>query len=150
MEGVQQVSHLRRNVVEIGENEVDLHWDPEAFEMEHMSMEVAPRWNPMEGWFKKDVVQPMAAWAEFTPYLASVASVAVIGPFEQGGGGVCGSCQGPTPTPTVVVFADGGGRQDDQGVVGLGSVRFFCQLGYCAGVGVAAIPVVAAVDGASG
>ena len=48
--------------------------------MEHMSMEVAPRWNPMEGWFKKDVVQPMAAWAEFTPYLASIAT---MGPFEQ-------------------------------------------------------------------
>ena len=61
MEGVQQVSHLRRNVVEIAEGEVDLHWDPSAFEMEHMSMEVAPRWNPREGWFKKDVVQPMAA-----------------------------------------------------------------------------------------
>ena len=104
----------------------------------------------MEGWFKKDVVQPMAAWAEFTPYLASVASVAVMGPFEQRGEGVFGSCQGPTPTPTVVVFADGGGRQDDQGVVGLRTVRFFCQLGCCAGVGVAAIPVVAAVDGACG
>ena len=58
MEGV---SHLRRNVVEIGDNEVDLRWDPGAFEMEHMPMEVAPRWNPREGWFKKDVVQPMAA-----------------------------------------------------------------------------------------
>ena len=32
-EGVQQVSHLRRNVVKIGENEVDLRWDPGAFEM---------------------------------------------------------------------------------------------------------------------
>ena len=80
---------------------------PGAFEMGHMSMEVAPRWNPMEGWFKKDVVQPMAAWAKFTPYLASVA---VMGPFEQRGGGVCGSCQGPTPTSTVAVFAYGGGR----------------------------------------
>ena len=48
-EGVQQGSHLRRNVVEIGENEVDLCWDPSAFEMEHMSMEVEPRWNPREG-----------------------------------------------------------------------------------------------------
>ena len=146
VEGVQQVSHLRRNVVEMGKDEMEIRWDPGDFEMEHMTMEVAPRWNTMEGWFKKDVVQPMAAWAEFTPYLASVA---VMGPFEQSGG-VCGSCQGPTPTPTVVVFADGGGRQDDQGVLGLGSVRFFCQLGCCAGVGVAAIPVVAAVDGASG
>ena len=45
VEGVQQVSHLRRNVVEIGEGEADLHWDPSAFEMEHMSMEVSPRWN---------------------------------------------------------------------------------------------------------
>ena len=78
--------------------------------MENMSMEVAPRWNPTEGWFKKDVVQSMAAWAEFTPYLASVTSVAVMGPFEQRGGGVRGSCQGPTPTPTFVVFAYGGGR----------------------------------------
>ena len=68
-------------MVEIGEGGVDLRWDPSAFEMEHMSMEVAPRWNPREGWFKKDVVQPMAAWAEFTPYLASVASVAMMGPF---------------------------------------------------------------------
>ena len=73
MEGVQQVSHLRRNVVEIGENEVDLRWDPGAFEMEHMSMEVAPRWNTMDGWFRKDVVQATEAWAEFTPYLDSVA-----------------------------------------------------------------------------
>ena len=78
----------------------------------------------MEGWFKKDVVQPMAAWAEFTPYLASVASMTAMGPFEKRGG-VRGSCQGPTPTPTFVVFADGGGRQNDQGVVGLGSVRLF-------------------------
>ena len=73
MEEVQQVSHLRRNVVEIDEGDVDLHWDPSAFAAEHMSMEVAPRWNPREGWFKKDVVQPMEAWAEFTPYLATVA-----------------------------------------------------------------------------
>ena len=43
--------------------------------MEHMSMEVAPRWNPKEGWFKNDVVQPMAAWEEFTPYLASIATI---------------------------------------------------------------------------
>ena len=97
VEGVQQVSHLRRNVVEIGENEVDLHWDPGAFEMEHMSMEVAPRWNPREGWFKKDVVQPMAAWAEFTPYLASVASVAVMGPFEQSGGEFADPVRDPPP-----------------------------------------------------
>ena len=69
-------------------------------------MEVAPRWNPREGWFKKDVVQPMAAWAEFTPYLASIAT---MGPFEQRGG-YCGSCQGPTPAPTAVIFAYGGGR----------------------------------------
>ena len=110
VEGVQQVSHLRRNVVEMGKDEMELRWDPGDFEMEHMSMEIAPRWNPMEGWFKKDVVQPMAAWEEFTPYLASVASVAVMGPFEQRGGGVCVSCQRPTPAPTFVVFADGGGR----------------------------------------
>ena len=76
----QQVSHLRRNVVEMDEGEVDLNWDSSAFVAEHMSMEVAPRWNPREGWFKKDVVQPMEAWAEFTPYLASVA---MTGPFEQ-------------------------------------------------------------------
>ena len=43
VEGVRQVSHLRRNVVEIDEGELDLHWDPSAFEMEHMSMEVARR-----------------------------------------------------------------------------------------------------------
>ena len=67
----------------MGKDEVNLLWDPGDFEMEHMSMDVAPRWNPMEGWFKKDVVQPMAALAEFTPYLASVA---VMGPFEHGGG----------------------------------------------------------------
>ena len=39
----QQISHLRRNVVEIGEGEVQLNWDPSAFVTEHMSMEVAPR-----------------------------------------------------------------------------------------------------------
>ena len=83
MEVEQQVSHLRRNVVEVDEGEVDLNWDPSAFVAEHMSMEVAPRWNPREGWFMKDVVQPMEAWAEFTPYLASVA---MTGPFEQRGG----------------------------------------------------------------
>ena len=105
--GVQQVSHLRRNVVEIDEGELDLHWDPGAFEMEHMSMEVAPRWNPREGWFTKDVVQPMEAWTEFTPYLASVTT---IGPFEQMGGGVRGPCQRSTPATTVVIFAYGGGR----------------------------------------
>ena len=97
VDGVQQVSHLRRNVVEIGENEVDLRWDPGDFAMEHMSMEVAPRWNPMEGWFKKDVVQPMAAWEEFTPYLASVASVAVMGPFEQRGGEFADPVRDPPP-----------------------------------------------------
>ena len=31
--GAQQVSHLRRNVVEIDEGELDLHWDPSAFEI---------------------------------------------------------------------------------------------------------------------
>ena len=74
----QQVPHLRRNVVEMDEGEVDLNWDPRAFVAEHMPMEVAPRWNPRR--FKKDVVQPIEAWAEFTPYLASVA---MTGPFEQ-------------------------------------------------------------------
>ena len=49
VEGVQQVSHLRRNVVEMGKDEMELRWDPGDFEMENMSMEVAPRWNPMEG-----------------------------------------------------------------------------------------------------
>ena len=73
MEVEQHVSHLRRNVVEVGEGEVELNWDPSAFVAEHMSMEVAPRWNPQEGWFKKDVVQPMETWAEFTPYLTSSA-----------------------------------------------------------------------------
>ena len=102
----QQVSHLRRNVVEVDGGEVDLNWDPSALVAEHMSMEVAPRSNPREGWFKKDVVQPMEAWAEFTPYLASVA---MTGPFEQSGGRDCGPCQGPTPATTAVIFAYGGG-----------------------------------------
>ena len=31
-----------------------LSWDPSVFEAEHMSMEVLPRWNPQECWFKKD------------------------------------------------------------------------------------------------
>ena len=85
MEVEQYVSHLRRNVVKLGDGEVELNCDPSAFVAEHMPMEVAPRWNPQEGWFKKDVVQPMEAWAEFTPYLSSVA---VMGPFEQRGGGL--------------------------------------------------------------
>ena len=69
--------------------------------MEHMSMEVAPRWNPMEGWFKKDVGQPMAALAEFTPYLASVTSVAVMGPLEQRGGGSLRILSGTHPHPNL-------------------------------------------------
>ena len=85
---------------------MDLNWDPSAFVAEQMSMEVAPRWNPREWWFKKDVVQPMEALAEFTPYLASAT---MIGPFEQRGV-VCRPCQGPTPAPTAVIFAYGGGR----------------------------------------
>ena len=108
VKGVQQVSHLRRNVVEMDKDEVGLRWDPGDFEMEHMSMEVAPRWNPIEGWFKKDVVQPMAAWAEFTSYLASVASVATMGHFEQRGG--LRILSGTHPAPTAVIFAYGGGR----------------------------------------
>ena len=90
----------------MGEVEVELNWDPSTFVAEHMSMEVAPRWNPQEVWFNKDVVQPMEAWAEFTPYLASAA---MIGPFEQSGG-VRGPCHGFTPAPTAVIFAYGGGR----------------------------------------
>ena len=62
--------------------------------MEHMSMEVAPRWNPREGWFKKDVVQPMAAWAEFTPYLASVG---MCGLFERRGGEFADPVRDPPP-----------------------------------------------------
>ena len=48
-------------------------------------------------WFKKDVVQPMAALAEFTPYLASVASVAAMGPFEQRGGEFADPVMDPPP-----------------------------------------------------
>ena len=43
MEVEQQVSHLRRNVIEMEEGEVDLNWDPSAFVAEHMSVKVAPR-----------------------------------------------------------------------------------------------------------
>ena len=43
MEVEQQVSDLRRNVVGVDEEEVDLNGDPSAFVAEHMSMEVAPR-----------------------------------------------------------------------------------------------------------
>ena len=80
MEVEQQVSHLRRNVVDMDDGEVDLNWDPSAFVAEHMSVEVAPRWNTREGWFKKDVVQLLEAWVEFTPYLASAV---MTGQFEQ-------------------------------------------------------------------
>ena len=70
----QQVARLRQNVVE---SEcwwkVRLNWDPSAFVAEHMSMDVSPRWNPQQGWFRKDVVQGKEAWTEFTPYLASAA-----------------------------------------------------------------------------
>ena len=43
VEGVQQVSHLRRNVVEMDKDKVGLLWDPGDFEMEHI-----PRgmWSP--------------------------------------------------------------------------------------------------------
>ena len=78
--------------------------------MENMSMEVAPRWNPMEGWFKKDVVQPMAAWAEFTPYLASVASVAAMGPFEQRGGIADPVRDPPPPQPLLYLPMVVGGK----------------------------------------
>ena len=46
MEVEQQVSHVRRNVVEMGEGEMELNWDPSVYVAEHMSMEVAPRLNP--------------------------------------------------------------------------------------------------------
>ena len=76
--------------------------------MEHMSMEVALRWNPREGWFKKDVVQPMAAWAEFTPYLASVA---MKGPFEQRGGEFADPVrEPPTPQPLLCLPMVVGGK----------------------------------------
>ena len=88
-------------MVEIAEGEVDLHWDPSAFEIEHISMEVAPRWNPREGWFKKDVAQPMAACAEFTPYLASVA---MMGPFEQSGGGEFADPVRDPPPPQPLLY----------------------------------------------
>ena len=54
---------------------VKLNWDPSALVAEHMSMEVSPRCNPQEWWYRKNVVQTMEAWAEFTPYLASAALV---------------------------------------------------------------------------
>ena len=82
MEVDQQVARLRQNVVESKGVEVKLDWDPSAFVAEHMSMEVSPKWNPQEGWFRKDVVQPTEAWAEFTPYLASAA---MCGPFDKWG-----------------------------------------------------------------
>ena len=62
--------------------EAKVSFNPGDFTAEHMSMEVAPQWDPQEGWFRKDVVQPMEAWAEFTPYLASVTTT---WPFEQSG-----------------------------------------------------------------
>ena len=79
-----------------------LNCDPSVFVAEHMSMEVLPRWNPQEGWFKKDVVQPTETWTEFTPYLANAT---VCRPFEQRGRGLR-----TTPAPAVVIFAYGGGR----------------------------------------
>ena len=78
-------------VAERGEREggeANVSWNPGDFTAEHMSMEVAPQWDPQEGWFRKDVVQPMVAWAEFTPNLASLP---MTGPFEQRRGGVCES-----------------------------------------------------------
>ena len=66
-----------------------LNWDPSVFVAEHMAMEVLPRWNPQEGWFKKDVVQPMETWTEFTPYLPNAT---VCGQFEQRGGSLRTPC----------------------------------------------------------
>ena len=66
---------MQRTIVDMEGVEVKLNWDQSVFVAEHMSMEVSPRWNPQEGWFKKDVVQPMDAWAEFTPYLDSAAMI---------------------------------------------------------------------------
>ena len=100
MEVEQQVSHLRRNVVEMKDGEVALNWDQSAYVAEHMWMEMAPRWNPQEGWFKKDGVQPMEAWAEFTPYLASAA---MMGPFEQSGGEFADPEMDPPP-PQLLLY----------------------------------------------
>ena len=103
----QQVARLRQNVGRAEGVEAKLDWDPGVFEAEHTSMEVSPRWNSQEGWFRKDVVQATEAWAEFSPYLVSVC---MCGPFEQRGVEVRGPCSGPTPAATVVIFAYGGGR----------------------------------------
>ena len=37
------------------------------FTAEHVSMELELYCDPQEGWCRNDVVQPMEAWAEFTP-----------------------------------------------------------------------------------
>ena len=102
----QRVAQVQRNVVDVEVEEVKLNWDPSAFVAEHMSMEVLPRWNPQECWFKKDVLQPMGTWTEFTPYLANNT---VCGPFEQRGGSLRTTC-GTHPAQAVVIFAYGGGR----------------------------------------
>ena len=57
-------------------------------------MEVSPRWNPREGWFINDVVQATEAWAEFTPYLASVG---MCGLFEQRRGEFADPVRDPPP-----------------------------------------------------
>ena len=60
--------------------QVKINFDPSVFVAEHMPMEVSPRLNPQEGWFKKDVVQPMVTRTEFTPYLGNAT---VCGTFQQ-------------------------------------------------------------------
>ena len=71
-------------------------------------MEVAPRWNPSEVWFKKDVVQPMEGWTEFTPYLASVATMR---PFEQMGGELADPVRDqPPPQPLLYLPMVVGGK----------------------------------------
>ena len=80
MEVDQQVARLRQNVMRVEGVGAKLNLDPRVFEAEHVSMEVSPRWNLQEGWFRKDVVQATEVLAELTPYLASVG---MCGPFEQ-------------------------------------------------------------------
>ena len=49
MEAGLRVAYLHQNLVKANGGEVKVSWNPSDFSAEHMSMEVAPRWNPQEG-----------------------------------------------------------------------------------------------------
>ena len=109
-------------------------------------MEMVPIWNPHEGWFKKDVVQPMEAWAEIAPYLTSAA---MMRPFEQGWEFADPVMDPPPPQPLLYLPMVVGGKMI-RALLDSGASDSFVSWDVMRVFGVETIPVVSAADGASG